>query len=98
MSSVEAYNAELSRFLSAFGQNVRKIRGGKRPPFSQERLSHATRLHRTEIGRLEQGAVEPRRTTLMILAEGLGVTVDDLLRGLTVPVERKPPPNGKAWP
>ncbi len=97
MSSAEAYNAELSKVLIAFGANVRKIRGAKRPPCSQERLSYKTRLHRTEIGRIEQGAVEPRLTTLVILADGLGVSVDDLLRGLTVPVERKPAPSGQSW-
>ena len=97
MSSAEAYNAELAKFLVAFGANVRKVRVAKRPRFSQEKLSHRTRLHRTEIGRLEQGTVEPRLTTLMILADGLGVSVDELLRGLTVPVERKPGPSGQSW-
>ena len=41
-----------------------------------------TRLHRTEIGRIEQGTVEPRLTTLVILADGLGVSIDDLLADL----------------
>lgn len=97
MSKTDAYNAELSRFLAAFGANVRRIRVAKRPRCSQERLSYATRLHRTEIGRIEQGTVEPRLSTLVILADGLGVTVDELLGGLWVPHERKPAPNGQAW-
>jgi transcriptional regulator with XRE-family HTH domain len=54
-------------------------------------------LHRTEIGRIEQGMVEPRLTTLMILAEGLDVTVDELLRDLSAPAERKPAANGGRW-
>jgi transcriptional regulator with XRE-family HTH domain len=97
MSSAEAYKGELLRFLEGFGANVRRVRIAKRPPCSQERLSYATRLHRTEIGRIEQGAVEPRLTTLVIVADGLGVSVDELLAGLWVPLERKPASDGRAW-
>jgi transcriptional regulator with XRE-family HTH domain len=97
MSSAEAYKGELLRFLEGFGANVRRVRTAKRPPCSQERLSYATRLHRTEIGRIEQGAVEPRLTTLVIVADGLGVGVDELLAGLWVPLERKPASDGRSW-
>jgi transcriptional regulator with XRE-family HTH domain len=97
MSTMETYKAELTRFLEGFGYNVRRVRVAKRPQTSQERLSHATRLHRTEIGKIEQGVVEPRLTTLVILADGLGVTIDDLLAGLWVPVERKPASNAEPW-
>jgi transcriptional regulator with XRE-family HTH domain len=90
MSTMEEYKAELARFLDAFGTNVRQARIAKSPHVSQERLSHATRLHRTEIGKIEQGAVEPRLTTLVILASGLDVSVNDLLDGLWVPNQRKP--------
>ncbi len=95
---MDPYKAELARFLEGFGANVRRVRMAKRPPCSQERLSHTTGLHRTEIGKIEQGAVEPRLTTLMILADGLSVTVDELLTGLWVPTERRPAPQAKSWP
>lgn len=94
MNSIDAYRAELGAFLKRFGANVRRARAAKDPPCSQEQLSYATRLHRTEIGRIEQGTVEPRLTTLMILAEGLDVSVDELLRGLAPPQERKPAAGG----
>jgi transcriptional regulator with XRE-family HTH domain len=97
MSTTDAYKAELARFLEGFGANVRRVRVAKRPTFSQERLSHATRLHRTEIGKIEQGAVEPRLTTLFILADGLSVTIDELLAGLWVPLERRPSPRSEQW-
>ncbi len=97
MSTMESYKAELARFLQAFGANVRRARLAKRPHCSQERLSHTTRLHRTEIGKIEQGVVEPRLTTLVILAEGLGVSIDDLVADLWVPIERKPASNGEPW-
>lgn len=97
MSTVEAYKAELADLLRTFGAHVRRLREAIDPPCSQERLSYATGLHRTEIGRLEQGAVEPRLTTLLILAEGLNVPVDELLRGLSAPVERKPAATRERW-
>ncbi len=96
MSTMTAYKAELARFLAGFGANVRRVRLAKSPRYSQERLSHATGLHRTEIGKIEQGTVEPRLTTLMILAEGLGVGIDDLVAGLSVPEERRPSPHTEA--
>lgn len=97
MSTVDAYKAELSQVLRAFGANVRRLRATLDPPCSQEKLSYATGLHRTEIARLEQGSVEPRLTTLLILAEGLEVPVSELLRDLTAPTERKPAATRERW-
>lgn len=97
MSTMDAYKAELARFLHGFGANVRRLRLAKRPRCSQEQLSYATGLHRTEIGKIEQGAVEPRLTTLLILADGLSVTIDELVTGLSVPVERRPSPHAETW-
>jgi transcriptional regulator with XRE-family HTH domain len=97
MSTMESYKAELAAFLEGFGANVRRVRVAKRPRCSQERLADATRLHRTEIGKIEQGVVEPRLTTLYILADGLGVTIDDLLAGLWVPTERRPSMHAEPW-
>ncbi len=94
---METYKEELGRFLEGFGANVRRVRMAKRPPCSQESLSHATGLHRTEIGKIEQGLVEPRLSTLMILADGLSVGIDELLVGLWVPTERRPSPSAKQW-
>jgi transcriptional regulator with XRE-family HTH domain len=90
MSTRDAYKTELSAYLDAFATNVRRLRLRRR--ISQEMLSALTGLHRTEIGRIEQGAVEPRLTTLVILADALGVRLDDLVAGLWVPLERRPSP------
>jgi transcriptional regulator with XRE-family HTH domain len=95
MSGIESYKAELGKFLEGFARNVRRLREQKEPGFSQERLSDATRLHRTEIGRIEQASIEPRLTTLVILADALDVKIDDLVSGLPVPVERKPSPQAR---
>jgi transcriptional regulator with XRE-family HTH domain len=93
MSTADAYKAELARYLAGFGDNVRRVRLSRKA--SQEMLSHQTGLHRTEIGKLEQGVVEPRLTTLVILAHALGVTLDELVADLWVPVERKPSPHAR---
>jgi transcriptional regulator with XRE-family HTH domain len=95
MSTMEAYKAELARYLEGFGANVRRVRLTRNA--SQEALSHRTGLHRTEIGKVEQGVVEPRLTTLVILADALSVTLDELVAGLWVPGERKPSPNARPW-
>jgi transcriptional regulator with XRE-family HTH domain len=94
---MDAYKDELARLLESFGSNVRQIRLAKTPPLSQERLASEVGLHRNEIGKIEQGTIEPRLTTLMILAEGLNVSVDELLGGLSAPVQRRPTPSGSSW-
>jgi transcriptional regulator with XRE-family HTH domain len=88
---MDEYRAELTRLLRVFGDNVRRIRVERH--LSQEQLAARTVLHRTEIGKIEQGTVEPRLTTLSILADGLGVTVDQLLEDMWAPVQRKPSPS-----
>ena len=97
MSTMEDYKGELKKLLQDFGANVRRARMAMSPPCSQERLSETTRLHRTEIGKIEQGEVEPRLSTLMILADGLGVNVNELISGLWVPEERRPSPRTGPW-
>jgi transcriptional regulator with XRE-family HTH domain len=47
-------------------------------------------LHRTEIGRIETAQTEPGLLTVVILANALGVTLDELVAGLPVPKTRKP--------
>jgi transcriptional regulator with XRE-family HTH domain len=86
----DSYKAELARYLKGFGENVRRVRVAN--DISQEALAFRTRLHRTEVGKIEQGLVEPGLTTLAILADGLGVSVTDLMSDLEVPEERRPAP------
>jgi len=95
---MDAYPQELAKLLVRFGENVRRARLSRQPPWSQERLADQCRLHRTAIARIERGAVEPRLTTLMVLADGLGVTTDQLLEGVLVPNERRPSPTGSGSP
>jgi len=84
------YYAEMADFRSRFAARLVPLR---RERFaSQETFGEHARLHRTTIGGLEQGNTDPRLSTLLILAESLNVPVDELVRDLPVPRERKPPP------
>jgi len=95
MSTMEEYTAEKTVYLEGFAANVRRLRKQHRPPLSQTELGEAANLHRTEIGKIENGKVEPRVMVLHILADALGVSLDELIAGLPVPKERKPPPARK---
>ena len=63
-----------------FAQNLRahRLNAG----LSQERLAFVCNLHRTEISLLERAAREPRLSTIVRLARGLGVAPVVLLDGI----------------
>ena len=63
-----------------FAQNLRTQR--LRCGLSQEGLAAACGLHRTEISLLERGAREPRLSTIVRIAHGLGVRPAVLLDGI----------------
>jgi transcriptional regulator with XRE-family HTH domain len=64
----------------AFGQRLRELRA--RQGVSQDDLSRQTDVHSTAIGRFERGAREPRLTTILRLARGLGVSPGELVDDL----------------
>jgi transcriptional regulator with XRE-family HTH domain len=93
MSTMEAYKAELAVYLRGFADNVRRLREER--GLSQTDFYDQTNLHRTEIGKIEGAKVQPQLTTLVIIADTLDVKLQDLVEGLPVPKERKPPPTPK---
>ena len=92
-STMEEYQAERKAYLEGFAANVRRLREKK--GWSQTELYDEADLHRTELGRIEGAESESRLLTLVILAHALGVSLDDLVAGLPVPNERRPPPSRK---
>lgn len=90
MSTKEDWEAERDAFLTGFGANVKRLRKEKK--LTQAAVDRAANLHRTEVGRIEGGHTEPRLMTLVILARGIGVSLDALVEGLPTPKHRKPPP------
>ena len=63
-----------------FAANLRQLR--KEAGLSQEVLAGRTGLHPTEISRLERAVREPRLGTIVRLARGLKVGVDELVSGI----------------
>lgn len=64
----------------AFGERLREVR--QKVGLSQDGLAREADVHPTSIGRLERGGREPRLTTLLRLADGLGVEPGELVNGL----------------
>ncbi len=89
----DAYKAERARLLLAFGKKLRAER--ERRNLSQEGLAEIANVHRTHLGALEQGQRDPHLTMLLILADGLEVSLSTLLEGLFVPRERNAPTHSK---
>jgi transcriptional regulator with XRE-family HTH domain len=61
----------------AFGERMRQLR--EREGLTQDALAHRSRLHSSNVARLERGAREPRLTTMMAVARGLGMSLAELL-------------------
>lgn len=59
------------------GRRIRKLRTDRR--LSQEQLAHLCGVHRTFVGHVERGEVNPTLGTLVALADGLDVHVGDLI-------------------
>ncbi|HEX4466170.1 MAG TPA: helix-turn-helix transcriptional regulator [Solirubrobacteraceae bacterium] len=91
---MDSYRAERHALLKEFGARLRELR--LRTYSSQEGFADAARLHRTEIGYLEQGRREPGLMTLLVLADTLGITLDRLVSGVEVPSGRRPPPEERS--
>lgn len=95
MSTQEAYDEELARLLARLAENVRGLREEKLPDLSQEEVAEEADLHRTQWGKIEAGKRDPRFSTLLVMADTLGVTLDELAAGVLIPKERKPAPPTK---
>lgn len=68
------------RANQAFGERMRELRA--REGISQDGLAREADVHPTAIGRIERGGREPRLTTILKLADGLGVEPGELVNGL----------------
>lgn len=66
-----------TKYIKAFGNHLRSMRLANK--MSQEELAYECGLPLSQIGRLERGERGPNITTLLILANGLGVKPKSLL-------------------
>ena len=76
-----------NRTLRALANRIKELRDQK--GISQEELAHRAGLSRTGMGFLETGKRWPRLDTLMKVADGLNITLDELLKGLQKPSSRQ---------
>ena len=67
--------------LQKVGQRIREIRI-QRGFASQEALAEYLNVHRTFVGHLETGRKDFRLSTMIKVAEALGVTLSDLFAGI----------------
>ena len=66
-----------------FGNRIRALR--KELALSQEELGEVAGLHRTYIGHLERGEVNPSLINILRVAKALKVDPSDLVSGLKIP-------------
>jgi transcriptional regulator with XRE-family HTH domain len=76
-----------NRTLHALANRIKELRMEEH--ISQEELAHRSGLSRTGMGFLETGKRWPRLDTLISVAAGLNVTVDELLKGLHKPTRKR---------
>lgn len=65
----------------AFGVRLRELRA-REGEVSQDGLARETDIHPTSIGRLERGGREPKLTTILRLAHGLGIEPGEFVNRL----------------
>jgi transcriptional regulator with XRE-family HTH domain len=75
------------RTLRALASRIKELRLER--DISQEELAHRSGLSRTGMGFLETGKRWPRLDTLVRVADGLNITVDELLRGVHKPSRKR---------
>jgi transcriptional regulator with XRE-family HTH domain len=61
----------------AFGQRVRELRD--REGLTQDRLAKLSGMQSSAVGRFERGKHDPRLSTVLAIAQGLGVSPGELL-------------------
>jgi len=79
MTSTALYE-DPERLSRAFGARLRELRA--REGVSQDNLAREIDIHPTSVGRLERGGREPRLSTLLRIADGLGVEPGELVNRL----------------
>jgi transcriptional regulator with XRE-family HTH domain len=69
--------------MDARGQFARNVRANRlRLGLSQEALGDLCDLHATEVSRLERAVRDPRLSTIVRIASGLGIKPAELLAGI----------------
>ena len=70
----------MQQVLSALARRLRELRAERR--VSQEAFADSCGLHRTAMSLLERGKRVPSLRTLVILSQGFGISLSELLEGV----------------
>jgi DNA-binding XRE family transcriptional regulator len=76
----QSANASRVESHELFARNLRAQR--TRQQMTQEDLAYASKVHPSEISRLECAERDPRLSTIVRVARGLDVSASELLRGI----------------
>lgn len=66
-----------TKFIKAFGSNLRNVR--KEKGFSQEDLAYASDIPINQIGRIERGEVNTTISTILVISKALKIHYKELL-------------------
>ena len=66
--------------LQKLGERLKEMRTAK--AFTLEDLAYEAEIELSQVHRIEKGKINPKYTTLQILASALGTDVSHLLKGL----------------
>ncbi len=66
--------------LAFLAHRIKQLRIAKK--ISQEELAEKAGLSRNGLGLIEQGRRWPRIATLLRISDGLGMTIEDVLKGI----------------
>jgi transcriptional regulator with XRE-family HTH domain len=73
--------------LAALSRRIKALR--KEKGFSQEAFADHAGLHRVAVGWIEQGKRVPSLKTLLKIAQGFGISLSELLRGVDSGTKRR---------
>ncbi len=79
--------AERMILMRVFGERLRELRLAR--GLTPKRTASRCRVPPEAIRNVEAGRIEPALSLILILCDGLGVSPDELIGGLTVPQERR---------
>ena len=65
------------KMLKAFGKHFKKLREEKK--ISQEKLGLNAGSYQSTVIRIEQGKADPKLSTLIALADAMGIELSDLM-------------------
>jgi DNA-binding XRE family transcriptional regulator len=81
------WHMQREQFLLALAKRIKDLR--KRQGFSQEAFADHAGLHRVGFGSIEQCRRAPSILTVLKIAQGFGISLSELLKGVDRPVRRR---------